>query len=109
MSGNQFPLKTNYELVKILGMYNGTNEIEMKNDEAKAFRYKYKYKLKKVKNIVDISKTNELMDPPPHNFTILKGYTNAVISREFAEFVLTNERVKDLVHWAKDMLIADEM
>ena len=37
MSGNEIPLKTNYELVKILDIYNGVNEVEIKNTNHERF------------------------------------------------------------------------
>ena len=106
MSGNEFPLKTNYELVKILKMYNGANEIEIVNGSSVTYRTQYKHK---VNSQNKLEKTNLKLDKPPHNFTINKGYTNAVLSREFANFVLTDRRVQDLIDWAKDMTVPDEM
>jgi hypothetical protein len=106
MSGNEFPLKTNYELVKILKMYNGANEIEIVNGSSVKYRIQYK---QKINSQNEIEKTNIKMKKPPHNFTINKGYTNAVLSREFSNFVLTDKRVQDLIEWAKDMSVPDEM
>ncbi len=72
MSGNEFPLKTNYELVKILSVYNGTNEIEITNGTAFAIRYKYKYEENADGKILP---TDIFLEKPPHNFTVMKGYT----------------------------------
>ncbi len=88
MSGNEMPLRTNYELVKILNIYNGTNEVEIKNDSQERYSY---------------------LSLPPHNYSIYKGSTNGVLSRQFVEYVLTNERVKDLIEWSKKSWIPDEM
>ena len=109
MAGDEFPLKTNYELVKILEMYNGTNEIQIVNMNYLEYRYKYKYVLKKEGSDVNVRASSIRKSPPPHNFTIMKGQTYAILSREFCEFVLTNEKVQDLIEWSKDMSNPDEM
>ena len=88
MSGNEMPLRTNYELVKILNIYNGTNEVEIKNESQERYSY---------------------LPSPPHNYSIYKGSTNGVLSRQFVEYVLTNERVRDLIEWSKKSWIPDEM
>jgi len=104
MSGNEMPLKTNYELVKILNVYNGTNDVEIVNDFHS--RYKYKY-------ILDsqhiLKRTNQTMSPPPHNYSIVKGTTNSALSREFVKYVFKNRKVRDLIEWSKDMYVPDEM
>ena len=106
MSGNQFPLRTNYELVKILKIYNGYNDINInKNDKSRYAPYKHVYDPEQNR----VVQTNVTNDPPPHNFTIMKGYTNCVISREFTQFVLTNKYVKDLIVWSENMWVSDEM
>ena len=110
MSGNEFPLKTNYELVKILNMYNGTNEIKISNLKMDEYRYKYKFDdLKLMESRYINLKKLKLKQPPPLNYSIMKGYTNAILSREFTEYVLTNQNVQTLIKWSKDMLIPDEM
>jgi hypothetical protein len=88
MTGDEFPLKTNYELIRILNVYNGTNEVEITN----AFHDRYQMK-----------------GPPPHNYTIRKGSISAVLNREFVGHVLTSKNVQDLIKWSKGMHLPDEM
>ena len=110
MSGNQFPLKTNYEMVQILKKYNGSNDIEIVKMEILNDRFDVKYKLEYAgSNKLNMTRTNITMASPPHNFTIMNGLINVVISREFSEFVLTNKYVKDLIEWSKDMAVPHEM
>ena len=106
MSGDEMPLKTNYELVQILTLYNGTNEIGV-TTKNNAERYTNKYVLDRKKK--KIKKTNQTKSPPPHNYTIYEGCTNVAISRDFVHYVMTNRNVSDLIEWSKDMLVPDEM
>ena len=39
----------------------------------------------------------------------MKGHTNAALSRDFVNYILTDPKVKDLIEWSKDMRIPDEM
>ena len=105
MSGNELPLKTNYELVKILKLYNGTNDVEIIDD----FHSRYIYKHVLTSDNKSVMGLTETKSPPPHNYKIAKGSTNCAISRKFVEYVLTDEKVRDLIDWSKDMYIPDEM
>ena len=97
-------------MVQILKMYNGYNDIEILKLEHLNYRYEYKHVLNLIRNrYYKVIKTDVKKTRPPHNFTIMNGKTNAVISREFVEFILTNEYVQDLIEWSKDMFISDEI
>ncbi len=105
MSGDEFPLKTNYELVKILSLYNGVNDIDINFGSEFRDRTIYRYRIRNNKLI----STNKLKDKPPHGYKIMKGHTNAALSREFVHYILTDNKVKDLINWSKDMRMPDEM
>ena len=45
---------------------------------------------------------------PPHNVTIYKGSNQAVLTREFVEYLLFNKTAIDLLEWFKDTLAPDE-
>ena len=105
MASSEFPLRTNYELTRILTAYNGSNEIEIvKNIYPN--RIKYRFIEDAEKNLV--LETNDLKTDPPHNFTIAKGYAFCVISRNFAEYAIWDDNVKDLLEWGKDTFSPDE-
>ena len=103
MAGDEFPLKTNYELVKILSVYNGVNDIEIISGFE--HRSKYVYEVKGNSNVM----TNKTKSDPPHGYRIMKGLTTVTLSRDFVNYILTDQKVKDLVEWSKDSFIPDEM
>ena len=88
MAGDEFPLKTNYEMVRILNVYNGINDVQILNSHHERY---------------------SMLEPPPHNYSIRKGSNSAVLSREFVGYVLKNDKVQDLIRWSKGMHIPDEM
>lgn len=102
-ASSEFPLRTNFEMTRILNMYNGTNEIEI----IKSFNRRRIDVAWKVLNGVLVS-TNRSKSPPPHNFKIVKGSAYGVFSRAFVEYALTNSRVNDLIEWGVDTWSPDE-
>ncbi|XP_064594389.1 beta-1,3-galactosyl-O-glycosyl-glycoprotein beta-1,6-N-acetylglucosaminyltransferase 3-like, partial [Liolophura sinensis] len=106
-----FPLKTNAELVKILKIYNGSNDIEgITGDRMLANRYRYKHILVKASEgaRLHLEKTEKLKERPPHNITIVKGSAYGVFSRAFVEFLLTDKFAVDLLKWCEDIYSPDE-
>ncbi|XP_060086735.1 beta-1,3-galactosyl-O-glycosyl-glycoprotein beta-1,6-N-acetylglucosaminyltransferase 7-like [Heteronotia binoei] len=110
LCGQDFPIKTNKELMQyIKSKWNGKNMTpgivqppHMKyrthtsyNEYVHAGK-SYVYPTKKVKS------------EPPHNLTIYFGSAYYVLTRKFAEFVLTDERAKDLLEWSRDTYSPDE-
>ena len=103
MASSEFPLKTNYELTRILNVYNGTNEVEIiKNINPR--RVSSSWKL--IKGKLEI--TNETKSEPPHGFRIVKGSAYCILSRSFVEYVLTSKKANDLLKWAEDTYSPDE-
>ncbi len=112
MVSEVFPLKTNAELVKILKIYNGTNDIEILRPRID--RYK-KYYIPVVKRKPDgtyqtyINDTGVAKPHPPHGITIVKGSAYAVLTREFVEFMLSPDPVvQDFMEWSKETYSPDE-
>ncbi|XP_059149538.1 beta-1,3-galactosyl-O-glycosyl-glycoprotein beta-1,6-N-acetylglucosaminyltransferase-like [Physella acuta] len=111
MPGQQFPLKTNLEMVKILKIFNGANDmLGVTGKRSLPQRYKIKHRVildsKTGKNIT--AETVERNPPPPHNFQIVKGSAYGAFSRAFVLFVLVNKKVWDLIRWSKDIESPDE-
>ena len=46
-----------------------------------------------------IEKANFPKTQPPYNLTVLKGTKNVMISKKFANFLLTNQVATDYFHW----------
>ncbi|XP_013406220.1 beta-1,3-galactosyl-O-glycosyl-glycoprotein beta-1,6-N-acetylglucosaminyltransferase 3 [Lingula anatina] len=89
LTGQEFPLKTNLELVKILKTYNGANDIEGTVKRRNMNRFKD-------------------LPTPPYNITPMKGSVHIVASRPFVDFVLNDPKAKEFHEWDKKAGIPDE-
>ncbi|XP_067671806.1 beta-1,3-galactosyl-O-glycosyl-glycoprotein beta-1,6-N-acetylglucosaminyltransferase-like [Haliotis asinina] len=89
LTGQEFPLKTNYELVKILQAYNGTNDIFGTSRRANKGRW-----------------SGAL--PAPHAITPMKGPVHVIASRGFVEFVLHSHVAHDFLQWTTKTKYPDE-
>jgi beta-1,3-galactosyl-O-glycosyl-glycoprotein beta-1,6-N-acetylglucosaminyltransferase/N-acetyllactosaminide beta-1,6-N-acetylglucosaminyltransferase len=102
----QFPLKTNSEIVKILKIYNGANDVEGITNPARMFRIRYMKSFKlKGNNIVN---TGQNKSPPPHNITVVKGSAYGAFSRAFVNFALHDKIAMDVLNWCRDVKSPDE-
>ena len=111
LPSQEFPLKTNQEIVKILKNYNGANDIEgITGSRSLQNRYQFRHIYKHVKSQVKpkIYKTNVKKDNPPYNITVVKGSAYGVFSREFVEFVTENRIARELLDWFRDVYSPDE-
>jgi hypothetical protein len=104
LASTEFPLKTNYELVRILKMYNGANDIEvMKKVNKNSIKYKW---------IVvngEMERTNVTKNKPPHDFTLVKGLAYGLFSYNFVDHIINNQYSKDLLTFLEDTYSPDEM
>lgn len=104
-----YPLKTNAEIVKILKIYNGSNDIEgITGTRMLPERYQYSYHVVTSNNKRVIENTYRKKTPPPHNIQIVKGSAYGVFSRAFVQFVMTDGRVQDFKKWLEDTNSPDE-
>ncbi|OWF35406.1 Beta-1,3-galactosyl-O-glycosyl-glycoprotein beta-1,6-N-acetylglucosaminyltransferase 4 [Mizuhopecten yessoensis] len=102
----QFPLQTNLELVKILTIYNGFNDIEgiTQPNRMMMSRITNKHVVRNGRMVMTAAK----MDKPPHNISIVKGSAYGVFSRQFVEFILHNQVSTDLLIYLNDVNSPDE-
>jgi hypothetical protein len=108
LASTEFPLRTNYELTKIMRLYNGANDIHSNYNILPFYRINYVFSLSEEKG--EVVNTFNLKEPPPHNITIAKGHGYCMFSRGFVEYVLSpNQYVKDFINWCKNTLIPCEM
>jgi len=109
MASTEFPLRTNYEMTRILNMFNGANDIEVIRNIPKN-RVSNVWKIKRNPNTsVDyMVMTKSVKTAVPHNYTIVKGIAYCSFSRKFVDYVLTNVYAKNLLNWAKDTYSPDE-
>ena len=107
MAGSEFPLKTNLELVRVLKVLNGTNDIEQMHWSP---RYNYR-----INNSATVDLSLKLASPsdipklPYHrNITLMKGCSYNTFSREFIQWVLTDPLARDFINWTRDTIAPDE-
>ncbi|GAB1610376.1 N-acetyllactosaminide beta-1,6-N-acetylglucosaminyl-transferase-like [Argonauta hians] len=106
-----YPLKTNAELVEILKLYNGANDIEgMTGKRLLEVRYKYRHVIyySRKDEVSYIKMTNKKKDPPPHKIKIVKGSAYGVFSKSFVQYILFDKRARDLLQWMEDISSPDE-
>ncbi|CAG5129891.1 unnamed protein product, partial [Candidula unifasciata] len=113
MPGQQFPLRTNLELVRILKLLNGSNNVETSSKEkvasvANRHRNKYTYRINNTTGKLEPVKTSEKNQPPPHGIKLMKGSTYAALSREFVQFAVHHPIAHDFLEWNKNVLSPDE-
>lgn len=109
LASSEFPLRTNYELAKILHMFNGANDIEVMTNFP-SIRVQYSWKPKRSSNSSNdyMVRTKRLKSPIPHNYTIVKGLAYCSFSRKFVEYALSNTYAKNLLKWSEDTYSPDE-
>ena len=60
---------------------------------------------------VDLGKVqnmNVTHSPPPHDIDIVRGSAYGIFSREFVEFIVNDQRARDLLEWSRDTYSPDE-
>ncbi|BFZ13675.1 hypothetical protein BsWGS_16714 [Bradybaena similaris] len=88
LTGQEFPLKTNFELVKILTAYDGANDLEGTVKRANLNRWRAR---------------------PPLGIRPVKGAVHVTVNRDFVDYILHNETAKALLYWAeKNTSVPDE-
>ncbi|KAM9340570.1 beta-1,3-galactosyl-O-glycosyl-glycoprotein beta-1,6-N-acetylglucosaminyltransferase-like [Symphorus nematophorus] len=105
LCGQDFPPKTNLEIVRMLHSLKGRNSLESeKMPERKLWR------VSTVNLIVDgkLQNTGKQKDPPPFNLPILSGNAYIVVNRGYIRSVLEDKRILALIEWAKDTYSPDE-
>ena len=103
LASTEFPLRTNLELVQILTLYNGTNDIEAYTyPEYEVNRFKFKYVLGEDGN--SLKNTEKPKDPPPYNYTIVKGNTYCSFSRAFVEYAMNSVEARAYLEWLNDTI-----
>ncbi|GFN91897.1 beta-1,3-galactosyl-o-glycosyl-glycoprotein beta-1,6-n-acetylglucosaminyltransferase-like [Plakobranchus ocellatus] len=111
MPGQQFPLRTNLELVRIIKTLNGTNDVEGSTDAIVEERFAL-YILKIVMFLFageDKVFGSGMRNPdPPHGIQIVKGSAYSTLSREFVQFALSDKVARDFLEWLKDVYSPDE-
>ena len=103
--GQDFPLKTNLEIVRQMKAHDGHNDImSFLPPEYKIKRTKYSYAVQNKK----VVNTNILKAPAPNYLQVFTGSAYYAVTRDFVNYVLTNPTAIALLDWTKDTLFPDE-
>ncbi|RUS84602.1 hypothetical protein EGW08_007629 [Elysia chlorotica] len=88
LTGQEFPLKTNYELVKMIKALKGANSEEGTRKRANKNRWGSK--------------------PAPYDINPVKGGVHTLFNRATVDFILHSETARAFVDWLKDTDYPDE-
>ncbi|CAK7318155.1 N-acetyllactosaminide beta-1,6-N-acetylglucosaminyl-transferase [Vulpes lagopus] len=107
--GQDFPLKTNKEIVRYLKGFKGKNITPGVLPPSHAVkRTKFVHREHIGKDGSFVKNTNVLKTSPPHQMTIYFGTAYVALTREFVDFIFHDKRAIDLLHWSKDTYSPDE-
>ncbi|XP_006891661.1 PREDICTED: N-acetyllactosaminide beta-1,6-N-acetylglucosaminyl-transferase, isoform C [Elephantulus edwardii] len=107
--GQDFPLKTNREIIQHLKGFKGKNITPGVLPPQHAIkRTKYVHREHIGKDGSFVQNTNILKTSPPHQMTIYFGTAYVALTREFVNFVFNDKRAIDLLQWSKDTYSPDE-
>ncbi|XP_071966786.1 beta-1,3-galactosyl-O-glycosyl-glycoprotein beta-1,6-N-acetylglucosaminyltransferase 7-like [Engystomops pustulosus] len=110
LCGQDFPMKTNREIVQYLkGKWNRRN---LTPGVIQPLHMRYRTQVA-YKEFVHMGKsyvypTTQAKSSTPHNITLYFGTAYYALTKDFVEFVLTDQRAKDLLEWSKDTYSPDE-
>ncbi|XP_045211843.1 beta-1,3-galactosyl-O-glycosyl-glycoprotein beta-1,6-N-acetylglucosaminyltransferase-like isoform X2 [Mercenaria mercenaria] len=112
LPSQEYPLKTNKEIVKILKIYNGANDIQgTTGKHVLEQRYKHRFAYNYISDTAKpkLYKTLQTKDdPPPYNITVIKGSAYGIFSRDFVYFAVNNKIARALLDWFRDVYSPDE-
>ncbi|XP_068452351.1 beta-1,3-galactosyl-O-glycosyl-glycoprotein beta-1,6-N-acetylglucosaminyltransferase 4-like [Clinocottus analis] len=111
LCGQDFPLKSNRELVAELTRLNGSNMLESSRpSKLKRQRFGFRHELRSVPyeyRRIPV-KTAAPKDAPPHGIEMFIGSAYFVLSREFVDHVAGSPVAKDFLAWSADTYSPDE-
>ncbi|XP_042365024.1 beta-1,3-galactosyl-O-glycosyl-glycoprotein beta-1,6-N-acetylglucosaminyltransferase 4-like [Plectropomus leopardus] len=111
LCGQDFPLRSNIELVSKLKELNGANMLETSRpSQQKKQRFTFHHELKVASFEYQKlpMKTEKLKTPPPHGIEVFIGNAYFVLSRDFVVHMDSSAVVKDFLAWSEDTYSPDE-
>ncbi|NWW92685.1 GCNT2 transferase, partial [Rhynochetos jubatus] len=107
--GQDFPLKTNLEIIRLLKGLGGKNVTPgVLPPPHVTTRTNYVHREQLYPFFSFMLWTFMRKAPPPHNLTIYFGSAYVAVTRPFVEFVLSDQRAIDLLAWSEDTYSPDE-
>ncbi|XP_053253068.1 N-acetyllactosaminide beta-1,6-N-acetylglucosaminyl-transferase-like [Podarcis raffonei] len=113
LCGQDFPLKTNKEIVRKLKKFNGKN-ITPGVPLVDPYTVRTKYSFKPClgdhdgEYPIQMLSTMYLKSEVPHNLTLYRGSSYVALTRPFVEFIFSDERALNLLEWSQDTFSPDE-
>ncbi|XP_031731082.1 beta-1,3-galactosyl-O-glycosyl-glycoprotein beta-1,6-N-acetylglucosaminyltransferase 4-like [Anarrhichthys ocellatus] len=110
LCGQDFPLRSNIELVSELRKLNGTNMLETcRPSKFKKQRFTFHHELSNANIEYEKvpMKTEQMKTPPPHGIEVFSGNAYFVLTRDFVVHMDTVV-VKDFLAWSEDTFSPDE-
>ncbi|XP_033747470.1 beta-1,3-galactosyl-O-glycosyl-glycoprotein beta-1,6-N-acetylglucosaminyltransferase 3-like [Pecten maximus] len=105
LTGQEFPLKTNLEIVRILKSLNGANDIESYNHPVlQKWRFSKKYRLTRTSNV----ETTEDKEPFRYKLQMSKGSAYGSFSRAFVDFILKDDVAQEFITWLNNTYSPEE-
>ncbi|XP_067360287.1 beta-1,3-galactosyl-O-glycosyl-glycoprotein beta-1,6-N-acetylglucosaminyltransferase 7 isoform X2 [Channa argus] len=110
LCGQDFPVKSNLELVK----YMQSKEWRDRNmtpgvKQPESMRHRTQLQHKEiVGSHVALKHSGDKKDPPPYNLQVYFGTAYYALTRAFVDFVLKSPIALDLLEWSKDTFSPDE-
>lgn len=107
LCGQDFPLKTNLEIVKQMKAYHGHNDIPgIYPEQTQWFVGRTKHKHKVIRG--EVIRTNIEKPDPPHNAKMYFGNAYYAATREYVVHLLTDKKANDILEYLADSLSPDE-
>lgn len=111
LCGQDFPLRTNIELVSELKKLNGANMLETTHptkNKKKRFTIQHELRDHNFEYKKKPKATNQPKAPPPHGIEIFAGNAYFILSRDFIVYMNSSAEVKDFLDWSEDTFSPDE-
>lgn len=102
-----FPIRSNGEMVKILKIYNGANDIEGIYG-SKILRSRFQLEWREDLKWNNVEMTGRNNPRPPDSLDIVKGSAYGIFSRAFVDFAIHDQRAINLLNWSRKTLTPDE-
>lgn len=110
LCGQDFPVKSNLELVRYLqSKYWKDRNMTPGIKQPAAMKHRTEFQHVEITGShVALKGVWRRKEPPPHNLEVYFGTAYYALTRDFVDFVLNNQAALDLLEWSKDTFSPDE-